>query len=132
MVALITGVIGIAAAVTIVILIRRDHLHVRYGLWWMTAAIVFALLGVFPAIFDEIAHFFGIAYPPVLALTLAVVVLVIKILVMDLERSRNAIKLQRLIQRVALLDSDLRSIQQRRPGGEGADAHTHESDVQTS
>jgi len=98
-----------------VILIRRDRLHVRYGLWWIAAAIIFALLGVFPALFDDFAHFLGIAYPPVLALTVAVVVLVIKILVMDLERSRNAIKLQRLIQRVALLDSELRSMQRRQP-----------------
>lgn len=118
MVTLITGIIGIAAAITIVILIRRDHLHVRYGLWWMAAAIVFALLGVFPALFDDIAHFLGIAYPPVLALTLAIVVLTIKILVMDLERSRNAIKLQRLIQRVALLESDLRSSQDRHASGD--------------
>jgi hypothetical protein len=31
---------------------------------------------------------------------------VLKILVMDIERSRNAVRMQRLIQRVALLESD--------------------------
>ena len=86
MVALITGIIGIATAITIVILIRRDHLHVRYGLWWTGAALAFALLGVFPAFFDSIAKYIGVAYPPILALTLAVAILVIKILVMDIER----------------------------------------------
>ena len=108
MVALITGIIGIATAIAIVILIRRDHLHVRYGLAWMVAAIMFALLGLFPAFFDNIARYLGIAYPPVLALTIGAVVLVIKILVMVIERSRNAIRLQRLTQRIALLESDLR------------------------
>ena len=102
MVALITGIIGIATAATIMILIRRDHLHVRYGLWWMIAAITFSLLGLFPALFDNAARYMGIAYPPVLALTLGAVILVLKILVMDIERSRNAIKLQRLIQRIAI------------------------------
>jgi hypothetical protein len=111
MVALITGTIGIATAITIVILIRRDHLHVRYGLWWTGAAIAFALLGLFPAFFDNIAQYLGVSYPPILALTLAVAILVIKILVMDIERSRNAIKMQRLIQRIALLESDLREMQ---------------------
>lgn len=111
MVELITGAIGIATAVTIVLLIRRDHLHVRYGLWWTGAAIAFALLGLFPAFFDSIASYLGVAYPPVLALTLAVAILVIKILVMDIERSRNAIRMQRLIQRLALLEADLRQIQ---------------------
>ena len=111
MIPLLTGVIGIATALTIVILIRRDQLHVRYGLWWMAAAVAFALMGLFPRVFDQIAAYLGVAYPPVLALTLGLVILVIKILVMDLERSRNAIKLNRLVQRIGLLESDIREMQ---------------------
>ena len=113
MIPLLTGIIGIATALTIVILIRRDRLHVRYGLWWMAAAVVFALMGLFPRVFDQIAAYLGVAYPPVIALTLGLVILVIKILVMDLERSRNAIKLNRLVQRIALLESDIREMQGR-------------------
>jgi hypothetical protein len=123
---LITGFIGIATAVTIVVLIRRDHLHVRYGLWWMAAALAFALLGLFPSMVDGIAHHLGIGYPPILALTLGIVVLVIKILVMDIERSRNVVKMQRLIQRVALLEADLRKIQ--RQNFESHDAADREGD----
>jgi hypothetical protein len=111
MVALITGSIGIATAITIVVLIRKDHLHIRYGLWWTGVAISFALLGLFPAFFDSFAKYLGVAYPPILALTLSVAILVIKILVMDIERSRNAIRMERLIQRIGLLESDLREMQ---------------------
>ena len=111
MVALITSIIGILTAAIIVVLIRRDHLHVRYGLWWMAAAIAFAMLGLFPAAFDNLARFLGIANPPILALTVGIVILVLKILVMDIERSRNAIRLHRLTQRIALLESDLREMQ---------------------
>ena len=111
MVSLITGTIGIATAVTIVILIRRDHLQVRYGLWWMVVAGMFALLGLFPAFFDSFAKYLGIAYPPMLALTLGAVILVIKILITDIAHSRSAIRLQRLTQRIALLESDLREMQ---------------------
>jgi hypothetical protein len=111
LISLVTGTIGIATAITIMVLIRRDHLHVRYGLWWVAAAVVFALLGFVPAIFDSIALYLGIAYSPILALTLGATILVIKILVMDIERSRNAIKLQRLVQRIALLESDFRQLQ---------------------
>jgi hypothetical protein len=110
LVSLVTGIIGIATAITIVVLIRKDHLHVRYGLWWMGAAVAFALLGIFPAIFDHIAPRLGIAYPPVLALILGLLVLVLKILVMDIERSRNAIRMQRLVQRLALLEAELRAL----------------------
>ena len=111
MIALLTGTIGIATALTIVILIRRDRLHVRYGLWWMAAAVAFALLGVFPRVVDQIAAYLQVAYPPVLALTLGLVILVIKILVMDLERSRNTVRLNRLVQRIALLESELQEMQ---------------------
>jgi hypothetical protein len=111
MVALITSIIGIIAAIVILILIRRDLLHVRYGLLWVAAAVVFASLGLFPAFFDNFAKYVGVAYPPVLALTIGVVILVLKILVMDIERSRNAIRMHRLVQRIGLLESDLREMQ---------------------
>lgn len=107
----LTGIIGVATAITIIFLMRRDHLHVRYGLWWMAAAVAFALLGFFPLAFDQMAKYLGVAYPPVLALTLALVILVLKILVMDIERSKNAVKLSRLIQRIALLEADIRDTQ---------------------
>lgn len=108
MVALTSGIIGIATAITIIILIRRDHLHVKYGMWWFAAAVGFALLGLFPGIVDFIGVALGIAYPPILALLIGLALLVVKILVMDIERSRNQIKLQRLVQRIALLEVELR------------------------
>jgi len=110
-VSLITGIIGIATAVTIMVLIRRDQLHVRYGLWWMGAAVAFAVLGLFPTIVDQVAARLGIGYPPIFAVILGLTVLVLKILVMDIERSRNAIRMQRLVQRIALLESELRDLQ---------------------
>jgi len=115
LVSLVTGIIGVTTAITIMLLIRRDHLHVRYGLWWMGAAVAFAVLGIFPTIVDYVARFLGIFYPPVLALTLGLVALVLKILVMDIERSRNTIRMQRLVQRIALLEADLRELQGPRP-----------------
>jgi len=107
---LVTGTIGVATALTIMILIRKDHLHVRYGLWWMGAAVAFAVLGLFPRIVDYVAVHLGIAYPPVLALMLGLVAVVLKILVMDIERSRNMIRMQRLVQRIALLEAELRDL----------------------
>jgi hypothetical protein len=121
MISLISGAIGIVTALTIVILMRRDRLHVRFGLWWMAAAIAFALLGLFPGLFDHLAAKLGVAYPPVLALISGFVILVIKILVMDLERSRNVIKLDRLVQRIALLEADLRAMQGNAPLSERKD-----------
>jgi hypothetical protein len=124
MIPFITGAIGIVTAATIVILIRRDHLHVRYGLWWMMVALVFALLGIVPWLFDEIAGFLGIAYAPVLALTLAIVALLLKILVMDLERSRTQTRLNRMLQRIGLLESELRALEERAEPGKDTGERT--------
>lgn len=131
MVSIVTGIIGLITAITIVVLIRRDHLHVRFGLWWVAAAGMFALLGFFPPFFDSIARYLGIAYPPVLALTIGAVVLVIKILVMDIERSRNTVRQQRLTQRIALLESDLREMQGKSLEENHAASHGELDDVQS-
>lgn len=108
MIPIITGIIGLCIAALIILLIRKDRLHVTHGIGWIIIAIGFTGLGLAPGIFDHIAtKFFGIAYPPVLALTLGIAMLVIKILLMDIERSRIEMRNQRLIQRMAMLEADL-------------------------
>ena len=108
MVSVVTGTIGVIAAVSILILIRRDRLQVRYGLWWMAVAVAFAILGLFPRSIDDLADFLGVAYGPALALTLGLTAVVIKILVMDIARSRNEMQIGRLVQRIAMLEADVR------------------------
>ncbi|WP_419582752.1 DUF2304 domain-containing protein [Thiolapillus sp.] len=100
----ISATIGLLTAGLIFYLVRRDHLHTRYALWWVPVALVMAVLGVFPQIVDWIGRMMGISYPPVIPLLLGLVAMVVKILVMDIERSRNEVKLTRLVQRVAMLE----------------------------
>ncbi len=110
MVPLVTGTIGLVVAALIIGLIRKDRLHVSHGMGWIAVALTFALLGFSPGIIDRLAQYLGIGYPPVLALTLGIAVLTIKILLMDIERSRLEMRNQRLIQRVAMLEADLRKL----------------------
>lgn len=112
MLSIVTGTIGIAVACLIILLIRKDRLHVRHGLTWMVVAACFAILGVFPGLIDTLAVSTGVSYPPILGITVAVALIVIKILLMDLERSKIEMRNQRLIQRVAMLESDLRILMQ--------------------
>jgi hypothetical protein len=107
----LSAVIGVVTASIILYLVRRDHLHARYAMWWIPAAFAIALLGVFPQLVDWIGPKLGIHYPPVLPLILALVLVVVKILLMDIERSRNEVKLHRLIQRVAMLETELRAME---------------------
>lgn len=122
MISSVSGPIGIGVAIFIVVLIRRDQLHVNHGLGWILVAAAFALGGLFPNVIDKIANTVGVAYPPVLAITIAIALLVIKILLMDIESSKLETRNQRLVQRIAMLETDLRALQRstgnRPPAGE--------------
>ena len=97
--------IGVSLAIVILFLVRRDHLHGPYAVWWIGAAATIALLGFFPRLFDVLALKLGISYPPILAIVLGFSMLVVKILTMDLERSRQERLIRRLAQRLAILEA---------------------------
>ena len=79
------------------------------GLLWLSGLLYWG----FPrASIDTVAKEFGIGYPPVLGLTLGIALLVIKVLFMDIERSRIEIRNQRLVQRVAMLEADLNKLKE--------------------
>ena len=102
-----SALIGIALGGCIIWLVRRDHLHGRFAIWWLVIGVICAFLGIFPQVIDWVALRLGIGYPPILAMVLGIGFLVLKIILMDIERSRNEIKLQRLAQRLAILESEL-------------------------
>ncbi|QGU33815.1 DUF2304 domain-containing protein [Thermochromatium tepidum] len=98
-------VIGLVLAATILWLVRRDHLHGPYAVWWIGAAATVMVLGFFPSIFDRLGAYLGVSYPPMLAMVLGFALLLIKILTMDLERSRQERQIRRLAQRLAMLEA---------------------------
>ena len=110
MIGILTTVVGLSVSTLIIWLVRKDRLHVNHALGWMVVAAAFALLGLAPSLMDDLASLVGVAYPPALALMLAITVLVIKTLSMDIERSRLQVSNQRLTQRLAMLEADLESL----------------------
>jgi hypothetical protein len=105
MVSIVTGAIGLLAAALILFLVRRDRLQAGQAVRWIIVALGFSLLGFAPGATDQLARMLGISYPPVLALSLGIVVLVVKILIMDIERSRQIVGHERLVQRMAILEA---------------------------
>lgn len=97
--------IGVTIALVILFLIRRDHLHGPYAIWWIGIAVLVGVLGFFPRLFDYIAVKVGVSYPPILALVLGLGLLLLKILTMDVERSRQERLIRRLAQRLAMLEA---------------------------
>lgn len=104
----INAAIGLLVAATILFLIRRDKLHVRHGVFWLLVVLAFASLGFAPTLVDWLARVLDVGYPPVLAIVATIAALVIKILLMDMDQARHEVQLQRLIQRVAILEGTIR------------------------
>ena len=110
--------IGFLAAATILLLVRRDKLHVNHALGWILVAGLFTLLGLAPKVVDYFSLQLGIGYPPTLALTVGIVILTIKILLMDIERSRTEVALHRVTQRLAIQEAKIETLSTQTDTGE--------------
>ncbi|MEM7705106.1 MAG: DUF2304 domain-containing protein [Pseudomonadota bacterium] len=98
-----TSFIGILLAGAILYLVRRDHLHGPYALWWLVVAGITIVLGLFPRTIDLIAGYTGVSYPPNLLFSLAIGMLLLKMLKSDIESSRHERRIRRLGQKMAIL-----------------------------
>lgn len=101
------GAIGVLLAGAILYLVRRDHLHGSYALWWLAVAAAILLLGVFPPVIDWLGHVTGIYYPPVLPIVIGIGMILIRMLKMDIDRSRSERQMRRLTQKLAILEREL-------------------------
>ncbi|MCX8048323.1 MAG: DUF2304 domain-containing protein [Methylohalobius sp.] len=110
---LTSAILGLAIASTILWLIARDRLHTRHAAWWFSVALAVVVLGVFPSLIDWLGSLLGVAYPPILTLVVAMGVLLVKLLLLDIEHSRQERTLRRLIQRLAILEAELEDKQKR-------------------
>ncbi len=102
-----TAAIGFLIAMLIFHLVRRDHMHGPYAVWWLVIAFFAVLLGAFPHVVDNIATHLGVNYPPILSIVIAIAIILIKMLTMDIERSKQERKLRRLTQHLAILEASI-------------------------
>ena len=99
-------VIGFGLAYGILHLVRRDHLYIRQGLFWIAIALLSLGFAIWPYLIDTMGNALGIAYPPTLLFLVAIVVLVVKSLLGDIAQTKLRRDLRRLNQRIALLEAE--------------------------
>ena len=98
-------VIGFGLAGVILFLVRRDHIYIRQGVFWIMVALLSTLLGVYPSLIDILGGALGVAYPPTLLFLCAIIVLIVKALLGDIALTKVRRDLRRLNQRIALLET---------------------------
>lgn len=100
-----SAVLGTGLAASILYLVRRDHLYLRDGLFWIAVALVSVVLGIWPSLIDLIGRLAGVAYAPALILLLATVALIVRALLADIAVTQMRRELRRLNQRIALIET---------------------------
>ena len=104
---LTSAAIGVLLAGAILYLVRRDHMHGSYALWWLAIAAAILILGVFPPAIDWLGRVTGISYPPILPIIVGIGMILIRMLRTDIDRSRQERQLRRLAQKLAILEQEL-------------------------
>ena len=102
-----SAILGVVIAGAILFLVRRDHLHGPYASWWLSVAVATFVLGVFPATVGWLGHLTGISYAPVLPIIVAVALILLRLLKLDIDRSRQERRMRRLTQKLAILEREI-------------------------
>ena len=111
--------VALLSAGVILLLVRRQRLGVLHTLWWLLSVVGILVLGLFPPVADLVGRALGIHYPPVLPIVAALCLVFVKILTMDMERTRQEAKIRILAQRMAAYEAELRELKEREPGESG-------------
>jgi len=102
-----SAILGIGLTAAILFLVRRDHLHGPYALWWFAVAAATFALGVFPILVVWLGRVTGIVYAPVLPIIVGVSLILIRMLKLDIDRSKQERQIRRLTQKLAILEQEL-------------------------
>ena len=104
---LVTFGIGIGIALSIFLMVRKNHLMVSHAVWWLVIAFASMAFGVYPKLIDRVGAVFGIHDPPTLLIVIGMGFILIKMLTMDLKLSEQERKIRALTQRLAIVESDI-------------------------
>ena len=102
-----SAILGVLLAGAILFLVRRDHLHGPYAVWWFAVATATFALGVFPVLVVWLGHLTGISYAPVLPIIVGVSFILIRLLKLDVDRSKQERQVRRLTQKLAILEEEI-------------------------
>jgi hypothetical protein len=98
--------LGLVLAGFILYLVRRDHIYIRQGIFWILVAVASLAFAIWPGLIDVVGRVLGIAYPPTLLLLVAIAVLVVKALLGDIAMTKVRRDVRRLNQRIALMEAE--------------------------
>ena len=102
-------IVALVAIIYVISVVRKNKFSIKESFWWMMASLVMLVFAIFPKIFDNLATFLGISYPPSLLFLICVVFL----LFMNFRNSKRIAEQQEkiidLAQNIAILKEKVKS-----------------------
>ncbi len=121
-----SALLGLLFVGMILWLIRRDRMPIMQSMWWMVVATIILILGIQPRLVDILSRWVGVSYGPALLFSLAILVLLIKLLLEDIEVSKDRRRIFHLVQKMGILEEQVRrlknEVNQLKPSKPGQDS----------
>ncbi len=111
----LTSFLSIVFFTLVIVLIRRDSILMGAAFRWLMLSIAILVLGIFPQIADIAADAVGVAYSPILPVIMACLLLMLKALIADIERAKTQVKLDRIAQRLSILELEVQQQKKKEP-----------------
>jgi hypothetical protein len=108
------AILGVGLAGAIFYLVRRDHLHGPFAAWWLMVAAATLILGMFPSLVIWLGKLTGINYAPVLPIIIGLSMVLLRLLKLDIDRSRQERRMRRLTQKLAILEQEIEQLRRDR------------------
>jgi len=112
---LVSIVVSAGLLVLVVELVRRRRLTEEYSFIWIVCAGALLALSLWRNVLDLSAAILGVHYPPAVLLLVLTFFVVIVSLYFSVVVSRQRQQIDRLVEELALLESDVRALKSQRP-----------------
>lgn len=99
-----SSLVAIVFFIIAFVLVRRDTILPGSAIRWTLLSVSILVIGLFPQISDILASLLGVSYAPIIPVLFACIILLLKALLNDIERTKDRVKIDRLIQRIAILE----------------------------
>lgn len=100
-------IVAIVSIIYVISVVRKNKFSIKESFWWMMASFVMLVFAIFPKLFDNLAVFLGISYPP----SLLFVICIIFLLFINFRNSKRIAeqqeKITELAQNIAILKEKL-------------------------
>ncbi len=106
---IIVAIVLILALVSIINMVRKEALDIRFALSWLAVGVIVLILDIFPSAMDWLVHLLGIELPVNMMFFFGFCFTLLLLFILTVKVSKQEEQLKRLTQELALLEDRMNS-----------------------